>query len=85
MDEMVDYYDKQHSFQTAQKFVKKVDSKIELLKKQPLMGRKVTTMKSVRFVLVDDNRRMYYRIHGTTIFITTFFDTRQNPNKSPYI
>ena len=70
MDEMVDYYDKQHSFQTAQKFIKTVDSKIELLKKQPLMGRKVLSMKTVRFVLVDDKRRMYYRVQGTTIFIT---------------
>ncbi len=84
MDDFVDYYDKQHSFQTAQKFIKAVDSKIELLKKQPLIGRKVLTMKTIRFIIVDDKRRMYYRVHGSTIFITAFFDTRQNPNKRPY-
>ena len=84
MDDFVDYYDKQHSFQTAQKFIKTVDSKIELLKKQPLIGRKVLTMKTIRFIIVDDKRRMYYRVHGSTIFITAFFDTRQNPNKRPY-
>lgn len=84
MDELVDYYDKQHSFRTAQKFIQTVDSKIELLKNQPLIGRKVLLMKTVRFVLVDSNRRMYYRVHGMTIFITAFFDTRQNPDKRPY-
>ncbi len=84
MDELVDYYDEQHSFRTAQKFIQTVDSKIELLKNQPLIGRKVPTMKTVRFILIDDNRRMYYRVHGTIIFITAFFDTRQNPNKRPY-
>ena len=84
MDDLVDYYAQQHSFQTAQKLIRAVHSKIERLKDQPLIGRRVLTKKTVRFILVDDKLRMYYRIHGTTIFITTFFDTRQNPSKRPY-
>ena len=84
MDDLVEYYDTQYSFQTAQKFIQKVEAKIELLKNQPLIGRRVLTMKTVRFILVGEKHRMYYRVHGTIIFITAFFDTRQNPDKRPY-
>ena len=84
MDDLVDYSDQQRSFQATQKFIRVVDSKIERLKSQPLIGRRVLTMKTVRFVLIDDKLRMYYRVYGTTVFITAFFDTRQDPSKRPY-
>ena len=57
MDDLVEYYDTQYSFQTAQKFIQKVEAKIELLKNQPLIGRRVLTMKTVRFILVGEKDR----------------------------
>ena len=30
---------------------------------------------------VDNFRQMAYRVHGTTLFISDFWDTRRNPNK----
>jgi hypothetical protein len=47
-------------------------------------GRPISSRKTIRFVLVGKYHRMYYRKHGLTLFITRFFDTRQNPDKRPY-
>lgn len=41
-------------------------------------------MKTVRFINLDKHRQMFYRVHGSTAFITDFFDVRQNPDKRPY-
>ncbi len=62
-------------------FVYAVTEKIEALRKYPNIGRKAPKMKTLRFVLVGKHRRLYYRIEGRFLVISSIFDARQHPSK----
>lgn len=75
------YLEENYSPKAADNFVNSVFDKIELLKKAPTLGRKAPKRKTIRFVLVGKYRRLYYRINGSELIISSFFDTRQHPDK----
>ena len=56
-------------------------AKIEVIKKHPTVGRKAPKRKTVRFILARKHFRIYYRLHGNTVIISSLFDTRQHPSK----
>ena len=68
----------------AMKFADLVKSKISQLSNRPFDGRPVPEHNNIRFVLLGKFHRLYYRRHGLMLFITRFYDTRQNPTKRPY-
>lgn len=70
--------------QAAASFNEKVRDKIDKLANDRTVGRKSTSPKTVLFVLIGKNHKMYYRKIGSTIRIVCFFDTRQDPKKAPY-
>jgi plasmid stabilization system protein ParE len=70
--------------QAAASFNEKVREKVNKLANDRTVGRKSASAKTVLFVLVGKNHRMYYRKIGLTIRIVCFFDTRQDPKKAPY-
>ena len=72
------------SVNSSEKFFDLVEKHIEKIQKYPTIGRPVPKRKTVRFVLVGKNHRLYYRPHGSILFITSLFDTRQDINKRPY-
>lgn len=78
------YLETEFSFQTAQKFSARMDQMLELLKKQPLIGRPVKNRSNIRYVKVGRYQRMYYRLHGNTMYIIRLFDMRQDPKKDPF-
>ncbi len=78
------YLKNEVSFASAENFVKAIQQRIEQVEKHPTMGRKAPNRKTIRFVLVGKNYRLYYRLHGSTLYITALFDTRQTPDKRPY-
>ena len=80
----INYLKREISLTSAERFAQLIRQRIEQVEKQPTMGRKTPNHKTVRFVLVGKNHRLYYRVHGSTLFITAIFDTRQDPNKRPY-
>ena len=84
MRETVMYLKTEVSDSAAKKYADNVYGVIERLKDQPFIGRPVPTTKTVRFIRVDKNRQMFYRLDGTTLHISNFFDTRQDPDKRPY-
>jgi len=61
-----------------------MEKMLDLLKKQPLIGRPVKNSKTVRYVKVGRYQRMYYRLHGNTMYIVRLFDMRQDPAKDPF-
>ncbi len=69
---------------SAQKFADLVKLKIYKLSSKTFEGRPVPNHKSIRFILLGKYHRLYYRRHGLTLFITRFYDARQNPTKRPY-
>lgn len=75
------YLEEEYSTKTSERFVQKVFDKIQVLQKYPTIGRKAPKRKSVRFILVEKHYRLYYRISGNTLIISSLFDTRQNPKK----
>lgn len=82
--EIIDYLEEEFSDKTAANFVKKVFTKLEILRKYPEMGRKSKKRKTVRQIKVDKYRKMFYRLHGRKLYVCYFFDTRQDPDKNPY-
>ena len=84
LSQIAEYLESEASYETAVRFVNLVYDKIDIVKKYPEMGRPAPDTKTIRFVKIDKNRRMYYRKHGTTLHSVWFFDTRQDPAKNLY-
>jgi plasmid stabilization system protein ParE len=84
LSQIAEYLESEASYEIAIRFVNLVYDKIDVLKKYPEMGRRAPKTKTVRFIKIDKNRRMYYRKNGATLHIVWFFDTRQDPNKNRY-
>ena len=81
---IVSYYVKQGLIQAAASFNEKVRDRIDKLVNDRTVGRKALAAKTILFVLVGKHHKLYYRKIGSTIRIVCFFDTRQDPDKSPY-
>ena len=80
---MVDYLEAEHSQTSAENLVRAVYAKLQVLRKQPFIGRPSAKKKNVRYVLVK-KRKIYYRVAGNTIHILHIFDARQDPQKDPF-
>ncbi len=84
LSQIAEYLEEEFSYETAIRFVSRVYEKIEVVKQHPEMGRLAPKTKTVRFIVFDKHKRMYYRKNGTTLHIVWFFDTRQDPAKNRY-
>ena len=71
-------------YQAAEMFLNSVEKHVTQLESNVTEGRPVPSRKNIRFVRIGKYHRMYYRKQGTTLYVTRFFDTRQDPNKRPY-
>ena len=83
-DNITTYLDEKASLQAAQNFAQLVYDKIDSLVKNPSLGRKVATTKSIRVLNFGKHHQLYYRIEGKNLIISNFFDTRQDPKKRPF-
>ena len=81
---IVSYWLEQDAKQAAFNFNEKVKESIDKLHDNRTVGRKAPNAKTIFFVLIGKNHRMYYRKIGSTIRIVSFLDTRQDPSKRPY-
>ena len=82
--DVIFYYINNDAKQAAIKFEVAVLKRIDRLIEQPLIGRPSRKYKTVRLIKVDNYRQMTYRVHGNTLFISDFWDTRRNPDQRPY-
>jgi plasmid stabilization system protein ParE len=82
--QILGYLKTEVSVTSSERFLDLVENHIEKIKKYPTKGRQVPNRKTIRFVLVGKNHRLYYRPHGSILFITALFDTRQDMSKRPY-
>ncbi len=83
-DEVTDYLQEKFSSRAAENFANLVYDRIEMIVKGLTVGRKSAKAKTVMILKIDKHRQMYYRMHGTTLIIIDFWDTRQDPRKRPY-
>ena len=83
-DEITTYRVDNNSLQSAQNFAVAVYQKIDYIVKYPFVGRQVRGTKSLKMLNLGKHYHIYFRLHGNTLYISDFFDTRQDPNKRPY-
>ncbi len=82
--EMLDYLENEGAHQAAENLTANTLKRIEVLKKYPEMGRLAKKGSTIRFVSIGQHKIMFYRMHGSKMFISNFFDERQDPRKRPY-
>jgi len=63
----------------------KVDAQIEQLTRFPERGLASKQMKTVRRVTISKYLQMFYRVHGNSLIIVYFSDSRQAPDDNPYL
>jgi plasmid stabilization system protein ParE len=64
-------------------FLDKMYAKLEQVSNYPEIGRP-TRFKTIRRIKAGKFNHLYYRIHGSKIFILFVWDGRQDPGKNPY-
>jgi plasmid stabilization system protein ParE len=69
----------------ADRFVSKLEKRLDNLSKQPFTGIESEYFKNVRSVLITKHNRVYYRIKETTIEVVNMYDTRMHPKANPYL
>ncbi|WP_312900285.1 type II toxin-antitoxin system RelE/ParE family toxin [Chryseobacterium taichungense] len=61
------------------KLIDEVEKKEKLISKNPNIG-SLSEIEGVRYVLIDKNFSLYYRINDDVIEILAFWDNRRNPD-----
>lgn len=80
---IAEYFEHEYSYQTAVKFVDLVYKSIDKIAEHPSRGRKVPNSSTLQFINIDKYRQLFYRVHGSRLFVVDIFDTRQHPDKRP--
>ena len=81
---ILSYLKENFSEKTVEEFIDETDKKIDQVKKFPESGRESSKVKGVRKVNIGKRTSLYYRVKSKFISILSFFDTRQDPDKSQY-
>jgi len=88
---MYDYYKQFGKGIYARRIRASILNQLQLVRKNPEMGKKVTALNSEKFTyraLIEENYKVVYRIgeldDEKIIFVTDVFDTRQDPDKFGY-
>ena len=82
-DNIADFLVDQYSLQSAENFATAVYEKINYIAKYPFVGRAVQGTKSLKMLNFCKHYQIYFRVQGKTLFISDFFDARQDPKKRP--
>jgi toxin YoeB len=77
---ILEFYSYKNKSKTHSKnLYKKIQSELNLLIKQPAIGKK-TDLINIRGLIID-NHIIYYEVNENHIIILSVWDTRQNPNR----
>ncbi len=83
VQEVLVYLEKEWSHKVAANFLLKIDRRIELLTKQPFVGKSSSKIKNVRGLLITRHNKLYYIVKDDKVIILNMYDTRMNPKKNP--
>ncbi len=81
---VIEYLLKEWSLSVALNFENIVNKQLKNLSGQPSMGIPSQKNPAVRSILLTKHNRLFYRIKDETIELLNIFDTRQDPEKSPF-
>jgi plasmid stabilization system protein ParE len=65
---------------SANDFISKIDTVVNLLSISPRLGKIIHTQKQIRAFVISKQITMVYRIKLDNILILNLFDSRQNPD-----
>ncbi len=71
------------TIQAYDTFLEKLEQKLNRISIHPESGH-YTGRKNIRYVQVDDQRNVFYRIRQDRLQIILIWDARQHPAKKPY-
>ena len=81
LDQLFEYLIQEWSFLVKKEFVRKLDSFIDAIKKQPEIFPESKKGKGLRKCVITKQTTLYYRYDSRFVYVVTIFDTRQDPNK----
>jgi plasmid stabilization system protein ParE len=82
---IIEYFREEiESEQAIENFLDKLDEKSEFISKYPDAGRP-STKKDVKYILIDKNRSLFYRIKKDRILMILLWNSKMNPSKNPYL
>lgn len=82
-DKTVEFIEEEWGIRSAQKFIKKVNRLLQLLIKQPEIGKLEIKEKGIRAFVFSRQNTVFYRIRADKLILLKFFDNRQDPKKKP--
>lgn len=77
----VNYLEDEWGNSSAKKFIKKVKHFIEIVEKNPDIGKIELEDKGIRGFVISRQITVFYRKKKNRIILLKFFDTRQHPGK----
>ena len=83
-ESMFQYLEENFSQSAAGNFVQNVYAAVNKIVRYPEIYPVSKSDPAVRFYRMDKHRRIYYEETASEIRVLAIFDTRQNPDKSPY-
>ena len=78
---IIEYLQSEWGDKVTQNFVIKTYQIIEILAQNPEIGTIENQEKQIRAFVITKHNTIFYRVDDNKLFILTFFDNRQNPNK----
>ena len=79
---LLNYLEEEWSIKSRDKFLKKLDTTIKIIKQNPLIFPKSKTHNNLHKCVITKQATILYQIKSETIYIVTIFDNRQNPLKT---
>ncbi len=81
LSNLLDYLTSEFSETIAQSFVKKLDAKFDLIKRNPEAFPKSKFKREFQKCVVTKQTSVFYGFDEKHIYVYTIFDTRQDPKK----
>lgn len=81
LQRIIDYLEYKWTDKEIRNFVRKLDSRLELISINPRLFPKTNKRKNVRRSVLTKHTVIYYETSADTIRIVTLFDSRRDPKK----
>jgi plasmid stabilization system protein ParE len=78
------YLLKEYSPRIAYFFLDKIEQRINLVAKNPTIGKPSLNKKDIRSIILSPHNLIFYRYRNNTVEILSLFDMRKHPKKRPY-
>ncbi len=84
LNDLLSYLSTNWGIKVADDFLFVFEQKMNLLMKNPKIGRLSSKRRGIRSISITKHNRVYYQVKKDTIIIATLFDTRQHPSKNKF-